>query len=63
MHGFYETVARSTADIKKKEHTSNRTRIEEKQKENRKQKVHLLQHAATTGKILPVAQYMYSCTY
>ena len=63
MHGFYETVARSTADIKKKEHASNCTRIEEKQKENRKQKVHLLQHAATTGKILPVAQYMYSCTY
>ena len=48
---------------KKKEHTSNCTRIEEKQKENRKQKVHLLQHAATTSKILPVAQYMYTAVH
>ena len=36
MHGFYETVARSTAEYRKKEHTSNCTRIEEKRKKTEK---------------------------
>ena len=35
MHGLYETVARSTAEYKKKEHTSNCNRIEEKREETK----------------------------